>query len=143
MAIQEEVIFEGGPHAGDLVVNSFVGATVVGLPLFIGSLVRRLWVRYRITNRRITVTGGWLGRERSDIIYAEIAKVVTVPRGLGTWGDMVLTLKDGTRLEMRAVPRFRELFDYINQRLDQSAQRASGHAGDKNKPPVAKGSRVA
>ncbi len=143
MAIPEEVIFEGGPHTGDLVINSLVGATLVGLPLFIGSLVRRLWVRYRITNRRITVTGGWLGRERSDIIYAEIAQVVTVPRGLGSWGDMVLTLKDGTRLEMRAVPRFRELYAYINERLGQAAQRASGHAGEKTKVKVSKGSPVA
>jgi len=131
MAIKEEVFFEGGPHPGDLIINSVVGATLVGLPLFIGSLARRLWVRYRITNRRITVMGGWMGRERSDIIYAEIAQVVTVPRGLGGWGDMVLTLKDGTRLEMRAIPRFREVYAYVNERLEKSAQQASGHAGNR------------
>lgn len=62
MAIKEEVFFEGGPHIGDLVLNSFIGLTVVGLPLFVGALVRRLWVHYRITNRRITVIGGWGAR---------------------------------------------------------------------------------
>lgn len=129
MAVQEEVFFEGGPHIGDLMVNTVVGATLVGLPLFVGALVRRLWVRYRITNRRITVTGGWGGRDRSDIIYKEIAKVVTVPRGLGGWGDMVLTLKDGNRLELRSVPNFREVYDYINERLDNRAQKVSGPAG--------------
>ncbi len=131
MAVQEEVFFEGGPHVGDLVINTVVGATIVGLPLFIGSLVRRLWVRYRITNRRITVMGGWFGKDRSDIIYKEIAKVVTVPRGLGGWGDMVLTLKDGSRLEMRSIPDFRSVYAYINEHIDQQAQIASGPAGQK------------
>ncbi len=133
MAVQEDVFFEGGPHSGDLVVNSFIGATLVGLPLFVGALVRKLWVHYRITSRRITVIGGWGGKERSDIIYSEIAKVVTVPRGLGAWGDMVLTLKDGSRLEMRALPRFREIYDYINERIDEKAKQVSGPIGKKRR----------
>jgi hypothetical protein len=91
--------------------------------------VRALWLRYRITNRRISVTGGWMGRDRSDIIYAEIAKVITVPRGLGAWGDMVLTLKDGSRLELRAVPKFRDVYAYINDKLSPQAQRVSGALG--------------
>jgi len=134
MAIKEEVFFEGGPHTGDLVLNSFLGLTLVGLPLFVGALVRKLWVHYRITNRRITVIGGWGGKERSDVIYKEIARVVTVPRGLGTWGDMVLTLKDGSRLEMRAVPRFREIYAYISERLDEKARQVSGPIGQKRRP---------
>jgi hypothetical protein len=133
MAVQEEVFFEGGPHSGDLVLNSFIGATLVGLPLFVGALVRKLWVHYRITNRRITVIGGWGGKERSDVIYSEIAKVVMVPRGLGVWGDMVLTLKDGSRLEMRALPRFREIYNYINERIDEKAKQVSGPIGKKRR----------
>ena len=129
MAVQEEVYFEGKPHVGDLVSNIFLGATIVGLPLFIGSLTRRLWVTYRITNRRITTIGGWMSRDRSDIIYKEIAKVVCLPRGVGAWGDIVLTLKDGSRLEMRAVPNFREVTDYIVERLDEKAQAVSGPLG--------------
>lgn len=72
-----------------------------------------------------------MGRDRSDIIYPEIAKVVTVPRGLGIWGDMVITLKDGSRLELRAVPKFREVYDYINSKLSARAQQASGSIGAK------------
>lgn len=114
-------------------LNSFIGATLVGLPLFVGALVRKLWVHYRITNRRITVIGGWGGKERSDVIYGEIAKVVMVPRGLGVWGDMVLTLKDGSRLEMRALPRFREIYNYINERIDEKAKQVSGPIGKKRR----------
>jgi len=129
MGIREEVIFEGAPHRGDLIWNLLLGVTVVWLPLTIGAITRALWVRYRITNRRVTVVGGWLGRNRSDVIYSEIAKVVTIPRGFGLWGDMVITLKDGKRLELRCVPRFRELAGYITDRLEPQARQASGPIG--------------
>ncbi|BAZ67424.1 MAG: PH domain-containing protein [Pelatocladus maniniholoensis HA4357-MV3] len=117
MGIREEVYFEGGPHIGDLIINILIGLTIVGLPLTVGAIVRALWLRYRITDRRVSVTGGWMGRDRSDVIYSEVVKIVKVPRGIGIWGDMVLTLRDGSRLELRAVPKFREIYDYITERV--------------------------
>lgn len=129
MGIREDVYYEGGPHIGDLIINVLLGFTVICLPLTVGAIIRALWLRYRITNRRISVTGGWLGRSRTDIIYSEITKVVTVPRGIGLWGDMVVTLKDGSRLELRAVPKFREIYDYISSKLTNRAQAVSGSLG--------------
>lgn len=129
MGIKEEVYYEGGPHIGDLIINLLVGLSIVGLPLTVGAIVRALWLRYRITDRRISVEGGWMGRDRVDIIYSEIVKVVTVPRGLGAWGDMVLTLKDGSRLELRAMPKFRQVYEYINQKISPRAQQVSGPLG--------------
>jgi Bacterial PH domain len=129
MAVKEEVYFEGAPHIGDLILNILLGFTVICLPLTVGAIVRAIWLRYRITDRRITITGGWKGLERSDIIYSEITKVVTVPRGLGIWGDMVITLKDGSRVELRAVPKFREIYDFINDKLSDRAKNASGSIG--------------
>ncbi len=129
MAIKEEVYFEGRPHIGDLIINLLLAFTIICIPLTIGAIVRALWLRYRITNRRISINGGWLGRDRTDVIYQEISKVVTVPRGLGLWGDMVLTLKDGSRLEMKAVPNFRDVYDYINEKLSPSAKTVSGAIG--------------
>jgi nitrogen fixation protein len=61
--------------------------------------------------------GGWMGQNRTDIIYSEVVKVVKVPRGVGLWGDMVLTMKNGSRLEIRAIPNFREVYEYINDRV--------------------------
>jgi len=130
MGIREEVYFEGGPHVGDLIINVLLGFTIICLPLTVGAIVRAIWLRYRITNRRLSITGGWMGRDRSDIIYSEIARIVTVPRGLGGWGDMVITLKDGSRLELRAVPQFRDLYDYINEKLSDRAKNASGALGE-------------
>lgn len=129
MGIKEDVYFEGGPHIGDLIINILLGFTIICLPLTVGSIVRALWLRYRITSRRVSVTGGWMGRDRSDIIYQEIVKVVTVPRGLGLWGDMVLFLKDGSRLEMRAIPKFRDVYDYIYDKIPANAQQKSGALG--------------
>lgn len=126
MGIREEVFYEGGPHVGDLIINVLIGLTLIGLPLTVGAIVRALWLRYRVTNRRITVTGGWMGRDRTDIIYSEIINVAKVPRGVGLWGDMVITLRDGSRLELRAIPKFRDIYDYINEKIAAKNPPVSG-----------------
>lgn len=122
MGIKEDVYFEGPPHVGDLILNLLLGLTVICLPLTVGAIVRSLWLRYRITNRRVTVTGGWLGRDRSDVVYSQITNVVSVSRDIGLWGDMVVTLKNGSKLELRAVPRFREVAAYIQEQAGLNAK---------------------
>ncbi len=128
MGIREDVYYEGGPHVGELIFGLIVGLTIVALPLTVGAIVRALWLRYRITNRRVTITGGWMGRDRTDIIYSEIVKIAKVPRGLGAWGDMVLTLRDGSRLELRAIPKFRETYEYINEKVAMKNPKVSAAA---------------
>lgn len=112
----ETVFYEGGPALGDLIFNLLLGLTIIGIPFAVGAIVRALWLRYRITSRRISVSGGWLGRDRTQVVYRQIREVRAVPRGFGAWGDMVLVLDDGSRLEMRSVPRFREVETYIAER---------------------------
>jgi nitrogen fixation protein len=116
MAIKEDVYFEGGPHVGELIFGLLLGLTVICLPITAGAVVRALWVRYRISSRRVTITSGWMGRDRTDIVYSEVAKVVSVSRGIGLWGDMVLTLKDGSKLELKALPKFRDIAAYIEEK---------------------------
>jgi Bacterial PH domain len=117
MGIKEETFYEGGPHIGDLIFHVVLIPLIVFIPLAIGSIVRAIWLRYKITDRRISVIGGWMGKDRTDLVYSEITDAVTIPRGLGFWGDMVVTLKDGSRLELRSIPRYREIYDYINERV--------------------------
>ena len=114
----EDIFYEGGPAGGDLIINLLAGITLIGLPFTFGALVRALWVRYKITTRRISVTGGWLGRDKTQVVYSQIQEVRAVPRGFGSWGDMVLVMKDNARLEMRSVPRFREAEKYIINRIN-------------------------
>jgi hypothetical protein len=117
MGIKEETFYEGGPHVGDLIFNLVLATFVIFIPLTVGAIVRAIWLRYKITDRRVSVVGGWLGKDRTDIVYSEIVDAITVPRGLGFWGDMVLILRDGSKLELRSLPRCREIYDYINERV--------------------------
>ena len=94
----EQVHYEGGPARGDLIFNLLLGFTLIALPFTIGAIVRAIWLRFRITSRRVWVTGGWLGRDKTQVVYSQIKEVRSVPRGFGAWGDMVLVLSDGARL---------------------------------------------
>jgi len=127
--IQETVFYEGGPARGDLILNLLFGLSLIGIPFAVGAIVRALWLRFRITSRRIEINGGWLGRDRTQVVYSQIREVRSVPRGYGAWGDMVLVLSDGARLEMRSVPRFRELEAYIEERRGAAAVRPAPPKG--------------
>jgi hypothetical protein len=116
-SIQEETFYEGGPAKGDLIFNILLGFTLIALPFTVGAIVRALWLRFRITSRRVSVSGGWMGKDRSQVVYSQIREVRCVPRGFGAWGDMVLVLTDGSRLELRSLPRFREIETYIQERI--------------------------
>ena len=116
----EDIVYEGGPALGDLIINLIAGITLIGLPFTFGALVRALWVRYKITTRRISVTGGWFGRDKTQVVYSQISEIRAIPRGLGSYGDMVLVLKDGARLEMRSIPNFRETETYILEKIEKS-----------------------
>lgn len=130
-SIQETVFYEGGPARGDIIVGLVLAVTILGLPLAVGALVRALWLRYRITSRRIEVNGGWLGRDRSQVVYSQIREVRSVPRAFGAWGDMVLVLTDGSRLEMRSVPNFRAVEAWIEEHRQA---RSGGKTGANTRP---------
>ena len=103
----EQIFYEGGPAKVDLLINLVAGMTLVGLPFFFGALVRALWLRYKITTKRISIDGGWFGKNQSQVVYSLITEVRSVSRGFGFYGDMVLFLKDGSKMEMRSIPNFK------------------------------------
>ena len=129
-SIQEETSYEGGPARGDLIFNLLLGLTLIGLPFAVGAIVRAVWLRFNITSRRISVTGGWMGRDRSQVAFSQVREVRSVSRGFGAWGDMVLVLTDGSRLELRSVPRFRELEAFIEERIRARRENASEKDAD-------------
>ena len=43
--------------------------------------------------------------EQLDAAYSEVKSVISIGRGIGVWGDMVVELKNGDKIEMRALPR--------------------------------------
>lgn len=44
--------------------------------------------------------------EQTDVAYQEVQDVVTVGRGIGLWGDMVVTLNNGDKVELRSLERW-------------------------------------
>ncbi|GAB4813712.1 hypothetical protein N2152v2_000758 [Parachlorella kessleri] len=118
----ETLYFESGPHPGDLAVNLALGATLIWLPLSVAAAGRSAFVKYRFTDRRLSciTTAPWKN-EQLDAAYQEVKEVVAIGRGIGLWGDMVVTLQNGDKIEMRAIPRqaHMELKEYILKRRDE------------------------
>ena len=121
----EKVFYEGPPAKEDLIFNLLAGFTLIGLPFTFGAVVRAMWLRFKITNKRVSVMGGWLGRDKTQIVYNQIREVRAIPRGLGSYGDMVLVTKDGSKLEMRSMPNFREISTYIQEQVNQTSSISS------------------
>ena len=65
--INEDTFYVGRPAKSDLIINLLAGITILGLPFTFASIVRALWLRYKITNKRITIDGGWFGKNLSLI----------------------------------------------------------------------------
>ena len=126
----ETLYFESGPHMGDLAVNVALGTTLVWLPLSIAAVGRAAFVKYRFTDRRLsTITTAPWKTEQLDAAYDDVIDVKSIGRGVGVWGDMVVTLKDGSKVEMRAVPKYRELQQYILDRRDALKGSSKSSAG--------------
>lgn len=106
------MFFDGGAHYGDLAANLLLGLTLLWLPLTLAAVSRAFLLRYRFTSRRVTVVSGLSGADRTDFPYSSVTSVAVVPRFVGEWGDIVITLRDGTKVDLRSVPRFREVADY-------------------------------
>tara|TARA_B100001250_G_C19308557_1_gene575171 strand:+ start:77 stop:484 length:408 start_codon:yes stop_codon:yes gene_type:complete len=113
----EKIFYEGGPAKGDLIINLIAAISIVGLPFTFAALVRAFWLRFTITNRRVSITGGWFGKEQNQVVYSQIIEIRSIPRGFGSYGDMVLFLKDGSKLEMKSVPKFRETEKFMLQQI--------------------------
>ncbi|GMI87367.1 hypothetical protein like AT1G14345 [Hibiscus trionum] len=109
---EETIFFDGGAHYGDLLANLLLGFTLLWLPLTLAAVSRAFFLRYRFTNLRVTVISGLTGQDRSDFSYKVVKDVQVVPRFIGEWGDVIITLKDGTKVDLRSVPRFREIAKY-------------------------------
>tara|TARA_Y100000589_G_scaffold201239_1_gene189850 strand:- start:275 stop:688 length:414 start_codon:yes stop_codon:yes gene_type:complete len=120
--INEEVFYEGGPAKGDLIINLLAGLTILGLPFTFAAIVRSLWLRFTMTNRRITIVGGWFGRNKTQVSLNNIKEIRSVPRGFGSYGDMVLILNDGSKVEMKSLPEFREKQNFIEKNMTKPSK---------------------
>uniref|UniRef100_A0A7N0UGG4 YdbS-like PH domain-containing protein n=1 Tax=Kalanchoe fedtschenkoi TaxID=63787 RepID=A0A7N0UGG4_KALFE len=113
-----------------LLANLLLGFTLFWLPLTLAAVSRAFFLRYRFTNLRVTVISGLTGGDRSDFGYDAIKDVQVVPRLVGEWGDVIITLKDGTKVDLRSVPKFREVAKYC-QAMAEGPPSAAADVGPK------------
>ena len=114
----EQVFYEGPPARGEVVSNVLMSWTLVWLPLTIQAVGRALWLKYKITDKRVSVISeSPLRKERTDVPIDQIADVVSVGRGIGQWGDMVITLRNGEKIELRSLPDFKTCEKEIAARM--------------------------
>ena len=117
----EEIMYEGPPARGEIVANLAMSWTIVWLPLTISAVGRGLWVNYKITDKRVAVLStSPIRTERTDVPMDEIVDVVAIGRGVGLWGDMVITLKNQEKVELRSLPNFKEIEAHIRARMGQA-----------------------
>merc|ERR1719253_1602221 len=123
VAIKPEVtFFEGPPSATEMIIPGVSVLTVVGVIPFAASVARQAWTRYKFTNRRVEVASGFQGKEVVQATWKEIVDVKWLRRYGGAAGDMVLTLKDGAKMEMRSVPEFDRDLAYLMEMLGPDVQ---------------------
>ena len=61
------------------------------------------------------------GPAKSDLII-NIEEIRSVPRGFGSYGDMVLILNDGSKVEMKSLPLFRDKQKFIEDNMIKRSQ---------------------
>lgn len=124
----EEVFYDGRSSWTELIVPTLAILTVVGIIPFAAALARYAWVRYKITSRRISVDSGFRGKDHIEIVYRDIQSIKFVRRGGGASADCVLNLRDGAKLELRAVPQWDATYEYILSKVSDDAKETSGAA---------------
>jgi len=114
----EETFYEGPPAITETIAPTISILTVVGIVPAAASWARQVWVRYNITSRRIRVTSGVGGKDMAEIVYPDVVEIKTVKRLFGD-GDVVFSLRDGAKFEMRNVPNFDEALEFILKQCDK------------------------
>ena len=120
--VNEKSFYEGGPAKSDLIINLFASLTILGIPFTFAAIVRAIWLKYKITDKRITIYGGWFGKTKTQVSLSNIEEIRSIPRGFGSYGDMVLILNDGSKVEMKSLPLFREKQKFIEENIIKRSQ---------------------
>mmetsp|Transcript_12806 Transcript_12806/g.23089 ORF Transcript_12806/g.23089 Transcript_12806/m.23089 type:complete len:326 (-) Transcript_12806:509-1486(-) len=121
----EELFLELKPSPSELVVPIIGSLFIIGLIPLATGVVRQLWVRFKVTSRRVSITSGWGGTEQTEVSYKKIKSMKYVRRSLGADGDLVMELTNGGAVDMQGVPQFPKVYNYIYDRVSPEVQAAS------------------
>jgi len=119
---KEKTFFEGPPSKSELIIPFISILTVIGIIPFISTLFRQFWVSYKITYRIISVTSGFRGNNKVEIVYRDIKKISYILRFGGLTADLVILLKDNARLEIRSLPDWEKNIEFIKKNSPDSVE---------------------
>lgn len=125
--------YEGPPAISETFFPTLSVVFVVGIVPALAAWSRQVWVRYKITTRRIRVTSGIGGNDMAEIVYPDVVELRTAKRLFGD-GDMVLFLRDGAKFEMRNIPEFEDALEFILKQLDPEVVAQYREKGDVTNP---------
>lgn len=123
--VPEETFFEGPPSATECLIPFFTCFLVVGIIPFISAVNRQFRVKYKITNRRISVTSGLQGNEVTEFSYQEIQRINWGSRYFGYCADVRIDLRDGAKVELFGLQNIKENYNYIMERVTPDCKYAS------------------
>merc|ERR1712086_5269 len=121
----EWTFFEGPPSKTEMILPALSTLTVLGIIPFGASVARQFWCNYRITSRRISITGGFQGKETAEIVYRDITEIRYIKRFGGASADAVLFLRDGAKIEARAMDEFPRVMDFIMSKVGGDCRAAT------------------
>lgn len=121
----ETIFYDGPPSSTEVLLPAISILTVIGIIPFVAAMARQIWVRYKFTSRRISIQSGIGGKTQTEIIYPDVQEIRYAFRGFGASGDMVLFLKDGAKVELRHVPKFQEVYEFVLSKCDVDCQQKS------------------
>jgi Bacterial PH domain len=130
----EETFYEGPPAISETFIPTASILTVIGIIPAGAAWARQAWVRYKITTRRIRVTSGIGGNEMAEIVYPDITEIRTAKRLFGD-GDLVATLSDGAKFEMRNIPNFDDAMEFILKQVSPAVASKYRKEGDVTNHP--------
>lgn len=121
----EQTYWEGPPSSTELIAPFLGCFLVLGIIPFISAANRQFRVKYTITDRRVSVQGGWDGKDITEFSYQEIYEMKYGLRFLGYCADMRINLRDGAKVELFGLLNFEDNYEYIYNRCDKAARRRS------------------
>ena len=121
----EQTFWEGAPSITETLIPGLSLFTVVGVIPFTASLARQAWTKYKFTTRRVEVASGFQGKDLVQVLWREIVDIKWLRRYGGAAGDLVLSLQDGSKLEVRSVPDFDRNLAFIMSQVEDDAREAS------------------
>lgn len=71
------------------------------------------WLHKTLTNATTLRPAVRVARAQIEVAYSNIAEIRTAPRAFGLWGDAVVFLKDGSRLELTGLERYADIKRHI------------------------------